>query len=111
MFNNSGIALYLTIVILSVFTTVVLTLANISVSQIKISWMAGDSIKAFFSADTGVEQALYNIRKLDNPADIAKTVLSNNASYVVDIDSTPSGATIISSGAFRNVRRAIKAEY
>ena len=111
MQKESGVTLYLTIVILSVFTAVVFTLTDVSVSQIKITWLAGDSVKAFFAADTGVEQALFNIRKQDSFGDIAKTSLGNGASYAVDIVFSTTTATIQSKGEFRNTRRTIEAKY
>ncbi len=111
MQKESGVALYLTIVILSVFTAVVFTLTGISISQIKITWMAGDSVKAFFAADTGVEQALFNIRKQDNFGNIAKVSLGNGASYAVDIVFSTTTANIQSKGEFRSARRTIEARY
>jgi len=111
MQKESGVALYLTIVILSVFTAVVFTLTGISISQIKITWMAGDSVKAFFAADTGVEQALFNIRKQNDFGNIAKTPLNNGASYTVDIVFSTTTATIQSKGEFRSARRTIEAKY
>ncbi|MDD4989763.1 MAG: pilus assembly PilX N-terminal domain-containing protein [Candidatus Pacebacteria bacterium] len=109
--GNQGVTLYLTIVILSVFTAVVLTLTAVSVSQIKITWLAGDSAKAFFAADTGVEQALFNIRKQDNFGDIAKVPLGYGSSYIVNISTTTDTTSIQSKGEFRSARRTIEARY
>ncbi len=111
MQKESGITLYLTIVILSVFTTVVFTLTGISISQIKITWLAGDSAKAFFAADTGVEQALFNIRKHDSFSKIDKVSLANGASYTVNISTTTNTTSIQSKGEFRSARRTIEAKY
>ena len=111
MQKQSGVTLYLTMVILSVFTAVVFSLTGVSVNQIKITWIAGDSVKSFFAADTGVEQALFNIRKQDNFSNIAKTPLSNGASYSVNIVYSSTTATIQSKGEFRNARRTIEAKY
>ena len=109
--SQEGIALYIVIMILTVFITVVLALTNISLSQIRVSWQSGDSVKAFGAADSGVENALYNIRKIDNFDNISQTNLSNGSSYTVDIDYTTTSATIQSKGVFRNVRRVIEARY
>ncbi len=111
MQKESGVTLYLTMVILSVFTAVVFTLTGISMSQIKITWLAGDSVKAFFAANTGVEQALFNIRKQNDFGNIAKPPLNNSASYAVDIVFSATTATIQSKGEFRNTRRTIEAKY
>ncbi|MDD5738756.1 MAG: pilus assembly PilX N-terminal domain-containing protein [Candidatus Pacebacteria bacterium] len=110
--KEKGIALYMVIVLLSVFMAVVLTLTSVSLSQIRVSWQAGDSSRAFGAADSGVEQALYNIRKLGSFEDITTpVVLSNGSSYTVDITMVGEGATIQSKGIFKNTRRSIEAKY
>ncbi len=111
MKKESGVALYFAMVILSVFTAVIFVLAGVSVSQIKVTWMIGDSAKAFFAADTGVEQALFNIRKQDNFGNIDKVSLANGASYTVNISFSTTTATIQSKGEFRSTRRTIEAKY
>jgi len=110
--KQKGMALYIVIMLLSVFVTVVFTLTTVSLSQIKISWQAGDSVKAFGAADSGIEQALYNIRKKGLVGSIdVPVVLSNNSSYTVVIAAVGSSATIQSKGVFRNTRRTIEAKY
>ena len=112
--KQNGIVLYIVLLIVSIFMAIVLTLTNVSISQTKISWQAGDSVKAFTAADTGVERALYNIRILD-PADfsdISGTLLSNpDYSYSVHTTQIGLSATIKSSGVFRKTRRTIEAKY
>ena len=109
--KEKGIALYMVLMLLSVFITVVFTLTSISLSQVRVSWQSGDSVKAFGAADSGVENALYNIRKIDNFDNISQTNLATDLSYTVDIDYTTTSATIQSKGVFRNVRRVIEARY
>jgi len=110
--KERGIALYMVIALLSIFITVVLTLTGVSLSQIRVSWQAGDSAKAFGAADSGIEQALYNIRKLGSMDDInIPVVLSNGSSYTVDITIVGEAVTIQSKGVFRNTRRSIEAKY
>lgn len=112
--EQKGIVLYIVLLIISIFLSIVLTLTNVSMSQIKIAWQAGDSVRAFTAADTGIEKALYNIRKLD-PADfnnIPKISLSNGSSYTVTIVvDSPTAATIQSKGEFKKSRRTIEAKY
>jgi len=109
--KQQGIVLYIVLLIVSIFMTISLTLAGVSVSQTKIAWQAGESVKAFMGADSGVEKALYNIRKLDNFSDIAKTYLSNGESFEVDVSYTSTTATIKSKGEFKDSRRTIEANY
>ncbi len=113
--KQKGIILYVTLLMISAFMVIVLTLTSVSMSQIKISFQAGDSVKAFTAADAGVEQALYNIRIVD-PPDFSNVnvpvVLSNGSSFTFDIvQNNPTSATIKSKGVFRNTRRTIEAKY
>ncbi|MFH0739916.1 MAG: pilus assembly PilX N-terminal domain-containing protein [bacterium] len=113
--KQKGIILYVVLLIISVFMAVVLTLATVSLSQIRIAWQAGDSVKAFAAADTGVERALYNIRNADplDTSDIGVTGMPiSGANYSVDITITgPTTATIQSKGEFKKSRRTIEAKY
>ncbi len=105
--KQQGIVLYIVLLIISIFLAIVLTLTSISMSQTRIAWQAGDSVRAFTAADTGVEQALYNIRKKD-PADCSNIVGIN---YDVIITCTQTTAVIQSKGKFKNTRRTIEAKY
>ena len=112
MFNkkSKGISLYLTLVVLSVLTTVLLSLVGIVVSQIKVIWITSNSVTAFFAADTGVEQGLYQIRKEWNFADIPETPLGD-AFYSVTITTTSEETIISSLGRFSNISRALEVIY
>jgi len=57
--KEKGITLYLTILILSIVLAICLGMGTILVSQIKMISSMGDSVKAFFAADTGMERILY----------------------------------------------------
>jgi Tfp pilus assembly protein PilX len=115
--KQQGIVLYIVLLIISVFLAVVLTLTTVSLSQTRIAWQAGESVKAFAAADTGIERALYDIRRADPPADSSYTIPltgmpSNGANYSVGITITSqTTATIQSNGQFRNSRRTIEAKY
>ncbi|MDO8524054.1 MAG: pilus assembly PilX N-terminal domain-containing protein [bacterium] len=112
--KQKGVILYITLLIVSIFMAIVITLTSISMSQIKISFQAGDSVKAFTAADTGVERVLYNIRNADpvDFSDIGITSLSNGSSYTADITiNSSTTATIQSKGVFGKTRRTIEATY
>ncbi len=104
-----GVSLYLTLVILSVLTVALLALVNLSVSQIRIISTAGNSVAAFFAADTGIEYSLYRVRKEDNLESFSGVL--GESSYDVVISITSATTTIQSIGGFRNTRRAIEAKY
>lgn len=113
--KEKGIVLYIAVFFISVFLGIIFSLTNILLSQIKIFWQAGDSAKAFSATDTGVEQALYNIRKLEvfGESQIDQINLSNGSSYSVIMTTDANGgtATIQSKGVFRKARRVIEAKY
>ena len=104
-----GVSLYLTLVILSVLTVALLALVNLSVSQIRMISTAGNSVDAFFAADTGIEHSLYRVRKEDNLGSFHGVL--GDSSYDVAISTTTATTTIQSIGSFRNTRRAIEAQY
>ncbi len=61
--KERGIALYLALVILAGITAALLALIVLALSQIRIVWTIGDSVIAFYAADTGMERVLYKIYK------------------------------------------------
>ena len=61
MFNNSqkGILLIITFFILTIILAIVLSISTILYSEIKIIRNIGNSIVAFYAADSGIEKTLY----------------------------------------------------
>jgi len=57
--GQKGVSLYFSIVILSILLAIVLGLAAILVGQTKMIKGMGDSVGAFYGADTGIEIVLY----------------------------------------------------
>jgi len=101
-----GISLYLAIIVLAIVLAAALGLAAILVGQIKIIRGMGNSVVAFYAADTGIEQVLKEvidcIKELEDTGswcsglksrypDEKEEKLDNGASYwvkVVCCDST-----------------------
>ncbi len=106
---KKGISLFFAILILSILTSTLLSLISISVSQIKVIWSMGDSVVAFYAADTGIERALYRIRQESNFEDFSGTV--DGVSYEVIISSNPQEITVKSVGTNKNIKRAIEVRY
>ena len=114
---QKGVSLYLTIVILSVLTAALLSLVSISVSQIKIIYSVGDSVIAFYAADTGIERVLYHIFKEGwQPSFFGECpypawqILSNDAEYKVCV-SDNSTSTIWSTGSYKKTKRKIEINF
>lgn len=120
--REKGISLYLTIIITTLLLSIVLAISRILLDQIKLTKEMGDSIIAFYAADTGIERALKNISMSDfsnicNQNGEPDCILDNGAKYYVSItlsgvsDCTAGSYCIKSTGIFRGTRRAIEVSY
>lgn len=104
---------------ISILMSAVLGLTSIIIGGVKTSETLGYSAKALYAADTGIEQALYNIKttsgtcsnfngsfETDYTWDVTMTNSENG-----DTDCSATGTIIISSGIYRTVKRKIEASY
>jgi uncharacterized protein (TIGR02145 family) len=66
---ESGVSLIITFFIMMIVLAVVLSVSAILYSEIKVIRNIGDSVIAFYTADAGVEKALYYDRKSENVAE------------------------------------------
>ena len=130
---QKGVALPLSIIILSIILAIALGLTAILVSQIRIIRGMGYSVNAFFAADTGIERVLKVIIKdgTDPQSSYSESNIGNGSSYVTQVVcckddcengfSCPPGLSkdntchatrycIRSVGAYRDVKRAIEAK-
>ncbi|MEK9153044.1 MAG: hypothetical protein AAB723_00405 [Patescibacteria group bacterium] len=110
-FDQRGVALYLTMVVLSIMSASLLALAAVLVSQSKITGNVSNSVLAFSAADSGIEQALYKIYKQDfKQGDFTET-LPNGAIYEVTVSVKNKATVVRSIGAYRQNKRAIEATF
>jgi len=58
--SEQGVSLYLTIIIMSILLAIVLGMSAILFYQLKMMREMGSSVVAFYAADTGIENALYD---------------------------------------------------
>jgi len=61
LLNQKGIALLTTLIFIFLIVTFVVALLTMTGNDIKISAIQRDSTKAFYQAESGIEQALYNL--------------------------------------------------
>ena len=112
--KQKGVALYISLMMMTLLLTLVLGMGAIVSAQIRAIRGLGDSVLAFYAADTGIEQVLLNRH---NPVDIPKTSLPNEASYEVKVikggtEGCPAPHFCIRSiGTFKETRRAIEVIY
>jgi len=111
--EEKGISLYLAIVIITVLTSALLALVSVSVSQIGIIWGLGDSVNAFYAADTGAERILYDIYKggyIPILGDCPYSGTLDGAVYQVCVSPSAS-STIWSTGVYKNTQRRIEISF
>ncbi|MBI1866557.1 MAG: hypothetical protein HY005_00885 [Candidatus Staskawiczbacteria bacterium] len=61
--NNKGVSLIITFFILTIILAIVLSISALSYNQIKIIRSVGNSVSAFYAAESGLEKVLYYDRK------------------------------------------------
>lgn len=64
--KNKGFVLLYVVIISSIILAITLSIASISLREIKFSTSARDTNNAFFAADTGVECVLFNDKSTGN---------------------------------------------
>ena len=91
MFFQKGVSLFLTIIILAIILAIVFGLGAILIGQIKTIREMGNSIIAFYAADTGIEKILkVALDDIRNDTDLLQDSyndpdIGNNASYNVEV--------------------------
>lgn len=111
---QSGVSLYLSLMVMSVLLAIALGMSTIFVTQAKTAREMGYSVIAFYAADAGIETVLMNRA---NPVSIAETPLSNGATYEVTVNANGVGECaaanycIKSRGSYKGINRAIEISY
>ena len=85
--SQKGITLFLVMIILAVVLAVAIGLSTILISQIKMIAGMGNSVKALYAADTGIERVL-KIIIADNDVPTSQPyedALGNKAEYKVEV--------------------------
>ena len=61
--SERGVSLYLAVLLMGIILAIALGLTTIALNQLKMIRGLGDSVVAFYAADTGVEVSLYDYYK------------------------------------------------
>ena len=115
-----GASLYLAILVLTVLMTVAFGIGAVLFTQVALLGGIGDSVAAFYAAETGLEKILYDdkqginiVTQCANPA-ICIGNLSNGATYEVIVTSGGGCAgffyCVDTEGKFEQATRAISIE-
>lgn len=103
-----GIALLLTMIILSIVMLITVLITSIIATQLKLSSDINNSTAAIYAADSGVEWELYQIRQ---GVLVAAPAMSNGAAVTVAVTGNFPNFTIKSLGSFRTVKRQFEASF
>ncbi len=112
--SQSGVSLFLTLMIMTILLAMALGLSAIFLGQVEIMRGMGHSVIALYAADAGIERVLM-IRR--TPSNIPVTPLPNGATYQVFVTAGGTGGCaapnfcIRSIGTYKEVRRAIEINY
>jgi Tfp pilus assembly protein PilX len=120
--NQRGVSLFLVTIMIAVLMGFSLSVATIIVTSSKINGNMSDLVKAFHSADSGIEYALYQISQgsltcvPDPGTSFSGNVNSDTnftySGYAINAGSTcGTGTTVISSGTFGGSTRKIQINY
>jgi len=113
--NQKGTTLYFAIIIMSILLAAVFSLGTVVLIQLRTIRGMGDSIIAYYAADSGAETALYN-GKSSPPVDISSTSSWSGgfASFETETFATTSldcdgkWYCIISVGEYQSTERRVK---
>jgi len=108
--GENGIALLITVVIISAAVLIASLIANIVITQLKLAGDIADSMTAIYAADAGVEYKLYQIRKEGNTTSIEFS-LSNGATVSVSVSGVLPNLTIRSLGSYKSVKRQFEVSF
>src|SRR3989344_3145746 len=113
--GQKGVILFLAVIIMAILLSIGLGISVILIGQIRMVRDIGNSVIAFYAADTGIEKALL-FRNDPIPYMPLSDILGNNADYTVEAfrsgaDCPSNNYCLRSVGSFQGVSRAIEVEY
>jgi len=110
MINNTQkgvISIFLATLILSIISIIAFGISTLMLQQIKMSKQMGDSVVAFYAAESGAERCLYQVRKGSGVCGFTAISLDfdSNAKYTTIYNGL---GEIKSTGEFRNTTRKVE---
>lgn len=91
MNNNSekGVSLYIAFMIVAILLVIGFGMSVILISQIKMLRGMGDSVVAFYAANTGIERTLFEINQgAETGAEFEAWLVENESKYIAQIISS-----------------------
>ncbi|MBI2624203.1 hypothetical protein HYW67_01770 [Candidatus Parcubacteria bacterium] len=103
---DRGITLWLVVFLFGLALAASLGVSSFVINEVQQTRVITDSVGAFFAANAGVEQALYQLCKQGDRSDqLNQPVGAGTYSYTVRGGGNP---VVVSTGFFRNSRRAVE---
>lgn len=115
--GQRGVALYLSLMIMTILLAITLGLGAIFIGQVRVMRRMGNSVIAFHAANTGVEKVLVDRRSPNLTPDFYSGSLVGGATYKVvvtrgrTVNCVAPNFCIKSIGVYQETRRAIKISY
>lgn len=106
--EQSGIALILTMIISSIILLVTGLIANITLTQLKLSNDISDSAIAIFAADSGIEWQLYQIRREQA---VPQPTMLNGATVTTVVTGAAPNFTVKSLGSYKETNRQFEISF
>ena len=104
--QKGATSILLSILILSMISVIGLGISTLIIQQIKMSGQTGQSVVAFYAADAGAEECLYEVRKNGVGGYTYTDSLDiDGAEYTITYNGSD---TITSSGQFMDANRKIE---
>jgi len=111
MKKRRGSALYFTLIVVSIISAIAFGISSILFSQLRLIRGMGHSVVAFYNADNGIEQLLYQTRSLMT----IEAGEGEGEGYSYKYESEPEGVdwqtriTVV--GSFQPTKRGIQVQY
>ncbi len=119
-YKNKGSMLLMAILVLTGILSVSLISSNIVIKGLKMSNVQSGSTKAYFASETGIERALWEVRKNGysypgtddtDPFNTGIVDLSNNSSYNISYATNSPSVFFTSTGSYENTNRSIQVTF
>ena len=105
--SQKGISLVITFLIMAIMLAIVLGIGSILSGQIKIIGNAGDSISAFYAAESGIERTWYAFKKCPS-CNLNHTETFDSRTYSVNVKISGGVLTGSSTGVYKDASRKIE---
>lgn len=109
--SQKGVSLLLTILVMAALLSIAIGLARLTLGEIKLVRDIPVSLVAYYAAETGVEEALFQEWQTPEGAHSSSDCLANNSCYVVSVERTGSSVKVTSVGSYQNTKRSIEVSF